>query len=368
VTTVMLVSALVLALDVRPIKAIETLYIRADGSIDPMTANLTSVDNVTYTFTDDIHGWQICVERSNIVVDGAGHTLQGDYGSGIHGYEVNNVTVRGTTIRDFTNGIALFHSLNNTITGNTITANLEIGIFLAHSSGNSISENNLAGNGWELYGWGMYLSYCSNSSITGNTITDNTCGIYLGDSSNNRITGNTIANNSDGIALLRSLNNSIAGNTIADENFAIWLKGSSGNLFFHNNFIANTVQLNSSDSVNVWDAGYPSGGNYWSNHTDTDVFEGPGQNVTGSDGVWDHPYSIDPDSQDRYPLTEPRSGLAGDADGDSDVDIYDIVRIVGVYGVSLPSPLYDRLCDIDLDGDIDIYDVVIAADNYGKSW
>lgn len=60
--------------------------------------------------------------------------------------------------------------------------------------------------------------------------------------------------------------------------------------------------------------------------------------------------------------------LAGDVDGDRDVDIYDIVRMAGVYGVSLPNFRYDPNSDMDNDGDIDIYDIVIAAGNYGKSW
>lgn len=60
--------------------------------------------------------------------------------------------------------------------------------------------------------------------------------------------------------------------------------------------------------------------------------------------------------------------IAGDIDGDRDVDIYDIVRMSGIYGVSKPDPLYDPNCDIDDDGDIDIYDIVAAAGNYGESW
>ncbi|MCW3985479.1 MAG: C25 family cysteine peptidase [Candidatus Bathyarchaeota archaeon] len=58
--------------------------------------------------------------------------------------------------------------------------------------------------------------------------------------------------------------------------------------------------------------------------------------------------------------------IVGDVDGDRDVDIYDIVRMAGIYGVSQPDPRYDPNCDIDGDGDIDIYDIVAAAGNYGQ--
>ena len=55
----------------------------------------------------------------------------------------------------------------------------------------------------------------------------------------------------------------------------------------------------------MWDDGYPSGGNYWSDCTDVDLYSGPYQNEAGSDGIWDHPYVIDADNQDRYPLVNP---------------------------------------------------------------
>lgn len=60
--------------------------------------------------------------------------------------------------------------------------------------------------------------------------------------------------------------------------------------------------------------------------------------------------------------------IPGDVDGDGDVDIFDIVIIAGVYGVSKPDPRYDPNNDIDGDGDVDIFDIVAAAGNYNKSW
>ena len=58
--------------------------------------------------------------------------------------------------------------------------------------------------------------------------------------------------------------------------------------------------------------------------------------------------------------------IGGDVDGDRDADIFDIVGMASVYGVSQPNPRYDFSCDVDRD--IDIFDIVIAAGNYGKSW
>jgi len=58
--------------------------------------------------------------------------------------------------------------------------------------------------------------------------------------------------------------------------------------------------------TNVWNDGYPSGGNYWSDYTGVDEKSGPNQDQPGSDGIGDTPYFIDGYNQDRYPLMYPR--------------------------------------------------------------
>ncbi len=60
--------------------------------------------------------------------------------------------------------------------------------------------------------------------------------------------------------------------------------------------------------------------------------------------------------------------IPGDVDGDRYVNIFDMVRMAGVYGVMAPNPQYVANYDIEGDGDTDIFDIVIAAGNYGKSW
>ncbi|MDH5634852.1 MAG: hypothetical protein OEY30_03390, partial [Candidatus Bathyarchaeota archaeon] len=60
--------------------------------------------------------------------------------------------------------------------------------------------------------------------------------------------------------------------------------------------------------------------------------------------------------------------IAGDVDGDRDVDIFDIVNMAMLYGQTLPPIWPLQPPDIDGDGDVDIFDIVIAASNYGKHW
>ena len=127
----LLTSIATLTFNIQPVKASGTIYIRADGSIDPPTAPITSSDNVTYTFTDNIYD-EIVVERDNIMVDGAGYTLQGiGNGRGIDLSGRSNVTIKNTNIKNFYFGIHLSSSSNNSIIGNDIPANKGSGIELS---------------------------------------------------------------------------------------------------------------------------------------------------------------------------------------------------------------------------------------------
>ncbi len=65
-----LLSTTVVVRFIKPVVAQGTIYIRSDGSVEPEGTPIFSLDNVTYTFTDNINV-SIVVERNNIVVDGA---------------------------------------------------------------------------------------------------------------------------------------------------------------------------------------------------------------------------------------------------------------------------------------------------------
>jgi len=352
----LLIGMLNVAFNVQRAKASETIYIRTDGSIDPPTPLISTIDYVTYTFTGNIND-RIVVERDNVIVDGVGYTLQGpDIGAGggigIDLSGRSNVTIKNMTIKAFNYGIWLHESSNyNSIVGNNITARNEYGIYLRESSnniiwGNSITDNRLggiylhryssynsiSGNNISNYGGGVLLTESSNNSVSGNNIINNQYreGVFLEKSFNNSISYNNISNNYLGVYLWCSEYNNLVKNNITENNkYGISLYASSNNLieqndithnevgiyfqgmwanehnsFYHNNFIANSQQvyIEVYGYANVWDDGYPSGGNYWSNYTGIDLFNGPNQNETGSDGVGDINYVIDENNRDLYPL------------------------------------------------------------------
>ncbi len=185
------------------------IIIRSDGKVDPGTAPIQRDGNV-YTFTGDINidsgDCGIEVDRDNIVIDGAGFTLQGTVAyisRGIDLSDRSNVTIKNMEIRNFMDGIYLVPSSNNTITQNNITANTGSGIWTAGVSNN----------------------------ITGNYIANNNIGILL-HVSHDLIYHNNFINNTNQVEDICWTNP--------------WLPS----------------------SATILDDGYPSGGNYWSDYED----------------------------------------------------------------------------------------------------
>jgi parallel beta-helix repeat protein len=123
-----------------------------------------------------------------------------------------------------------------------------------------------------------------------------------------------LSNTLVGLELWATNNSKTTNNNItANNQCGIYLYGSYSSKFYHNNFIENTVQVydyswdhpETPPSINTWDDGYPSGGNYWSNFDCSDLFSGPLQNEAGSDGIGEPAYSIAAYNKDRYPLMAP---------------------------------------------------------------
>jgi len=225
-------------------------------------------------------------------------------------YSSNN-SISGNKITNNGDGILLYSSSNNGMSGNNIGQNSGEGIDLESSSNNDISGNNITQNDDD----GILLEYSSNNGMSGNNITANSvCGVELDYSSNNSITRNDITqNDEEGIDLESSSNNGISGNNItANDYYGIYLGFSYNNTAYHNDFVDNTNQAVTYNSTGSWDNGYPSGGNYWSNYNGKDLYCGPYQNMTGSDGIGDSPYVIDSNNTDHYPLMQPWTGLLHD--------------------------------------------------------
>jgi len=194
---------------------------------------------------------------------------------------------------------------------NLIGENREETIIDAREYGNTvkISKEKVTFSGFtvknacdEIYYAGILLN--SNEVVISDNIIENNYNgvIFCYSSDDNIISGNIIRNNDwNGISINKFCNkNIIIENNFENNDYAgIAITDTSENKIYHNNFIGN--RHNAYDnSNNIWDDGYPSGGNYWDDYKGKDK---------DRDGIGDISYPI-PDgiNEDRYPLIEPYIG------------------------------------------------------------
>ncbi len=237
---------------------LQTIYIKSDGSIEPVNVPIQRNGNV-YTFTADIYA-TIVIEKEGVTIDGAGYTLYGDYD--------------GTRTDTWVVGQGPDQELSN---GTLWTIGIDFHVAFRPDN---LTVKNLNIKGFYI---GIYM-WTSNNIITKSSVTDNIVGILLsGDS--NTIKENYIARNEQGIFF--------GVNTPGNEPLHIVLA--------HNSFIDNDIQFsgcfcedyNTEENMHTWDDGQK--GNYWSDYNGTDA---------NGDGIGDTPYVIDILNQDRYPLIE----------------------------------------------------------------
>ena len=151
---------------------------------------------------------------------------------------------------------------------------------------------------------GVYFWKTNNSRVENVSVLNNTYGIQLRYSNHNIFINNNISNNREGngMDILYSNNNSFINNIFFNNRGVVSIGISNNNKIYHNNFLNSTNKPSIYQSTgNLFDNGYPSGGNYWSDYTGIDEKKGQGQNQSGSDGIGDSPYTFT-GSQDRYPF------------------------------------------------------------------
>jgi parallel beta-helix repeat protein len=277
------------------------IFINADGTISG--TDLIQRNGNLYRLGGDLHNSPIVVECNNIVLDGAGFTLQGT--GGWPTPPAINLTCSNVTVRNFK------------------ILKWEVGILGAYN-GNIISNCNVTGceRGIAIYADGY--------NVTGNYVASNwNIGIRI-QGNNNIISQNQILNNAKGFFITNSTGNMIIANKIESNGGAV-STDYGGFVIYHNNFIDQTVGSDGSWSAMVldtayygqlanvtippWDDGYPSGGNYWSDY----VSRYPNASEIGDSGIGDTAYLIGiecainsttvnsyvVEAIDRYPLLAP---------------------------------------------------------------
>jgi parallel beta-helix repeat protein len=230
------------------------------------------------------------------------------------GISVRGLSVPASQTKYNSDGITLSGTTDTVIADNSLEAGTGIIVrnYDSQEGNINITDNTLSA-GISLVGSGI--------SVVGNTLTETGLSI----SSNTFVAENTFTNcNAEIVAAstfspceaaiaISGDNNTIAQNNIVRCATGIWLFDANNNRIYHNNFINNTIQAyiehygGSPEDMYIfhtyfpslndsWDAGYPAGGNYWSDYNGTD---------TNHDGIGDSPYHVLDNYTDRYPLMAP---------------------------------------------------------------
>ena len=233
------------------------VFIRANGSVEPASAPIErNGDN--YTFTDDVHA-ELVIEKSHVVIDGAGHTLHGPYNG-----TTENLWVIGNGSDQVTGGTQIPYSIGVDLSGGA----------------SDLTIMNLDIRNFSI---GAYI-WTARNSLFNNSVSECVVGVLLS-GSENKIVRNLMVTNEVGLFFGTNEPGTVPLNLTVS----------------HNSFVGNIRQLggclcqesNISEPIHTWDDGEE--GNYWSDYNGTDA---------NRDGVGDTPYVFDVQNEDRYPLME----------------------------------------------------------------
>lgn len=249
------------------------IYIRNDGSVEPSSAPIQHTGKV-YTLSGDV-SIGIAVEKSNVVINGNGYSLQGNSsGTAFYLQTVENVTIQNVTVQCFNYGFYLHHCNGSTIKGNeisecgtgvevtqtsccnkilenTIVSSTGVSNYM-HADHNIIAENDVTGQGV-----GISVMWSNNVTIQNNNVATNTntntsgspfeeqnYGIYLDNSNHGKLYDNTVERNRYGIHFWHCLNFKLSGNILRDNDCGIQIEGS------HSAEILASHKIDTSNTVN----------------------------------------------------------------------------------------------------------------------
>lgn len=185
ITALILLSLCVTNFESAKAQQQEPVVINTDGSATG-TSNIQRNGSV-YTLTGNISGG-IQVQKSNIIIDGAGYTIEGSgdgrgidlyTGRGQNSSPIFDVTVKNMGIINFGHGIDSANSYNNSFVDNYV-ADCSVGVWLLASSENGFANNTITLNTIQNNIEGIHLDYSGkNVVITENNLINNGINVYV---------------------------------------------------------------------------------------------------------------------------------------------------------------------------------------------
>lgn len=249
------------------------------------------------TLTEDLFcsGTAITIDADNIVIDGNGHTIEGDgTGAGIYVFENSGIVIKNLVIRNFENGVYfLDDNLGNEVYDSVLEENQNGIAIIVFGNGNKIHDNEFRGNDR-----GLFISIFSN----GNEVYDN-----------------KFIHNSD---------------------VAVRIIQSRLNIFWENKFIENEIHVDDFGADNEYDNGVE--GNYW------DDFD--------SNSGFPNIYTINENTVDNFPYWF--QAKCGDVNADGNLDKKDINYLRDFLFRGGESPIPKWTGDVNGDKTFNILDMV----------
>ena len=247
--------------------------------------------------------------RPAILINGNGDFTAANGVTGGSGTAADPYVIEGWTVRPYTGPPAAVSVSNTTkpfvLRGLTVQCGSSVGILLDNVSDGRVEDCDVTCPSTSLL-----VRSSRRVAVDGNRMAPYSVGIRAELSQEVSITGNTVSKGISGIELAATTGAVVSGNS----------------LLFNDRFGDGPPQASDDGGGNAWDAGYPAGGNYWTDYFGEDRCRGPLQDdCSGADGLGDIPYVIDADSGDHYPLirlpgsegdvTPPLLSITAPADG-----------------------------------------------------
>jgi parallel beta-helix repeat protein len=210
-------------------------------------------------------------------------TIQGNVG--IYLIYSNFNEIYDCSITDIGEGINLYtDSSYNTIDNCEIINSTNRGMVISGSSSNKLLNSTIASSGEsgiEYFGGAVTTEY----NIIDNCVIDD--------------------NNEYGVLFMPYCHyNKVIKSKISNNNVGINTRPYTLENSIYKNYIINNIEYQAYEAGNnIWNESYPQGGNYWSDYIGVDKYNGPNQDIIGSDGIGDTAHPIPGgDILDYYPL------------------------------------------------------------------
>ena len=225
--------------------------------------------------------------------------------TGLHVVSSDRVRFFDGSILEAGTGASIQSSSDVSLAGTKVATPFPVGLPLSGIAVTDSQRVNLSQDIVRHYPTGISVSSSGNLSLVGNVVALNTVGLSLSASSDLLAVGNLVSQDETGLAADQLTNGTFSANVFQGSLVGANVSASSGLRFVGNAFLGDqTNAFDGNGTADAWDGGYPVGGNYWWTYGGRDAYSGPGQNLTGPDGIGDVPYAFSVDAVDRFPLME----------------------------------------------------------------